>query len=186
MTAAELNPIGIGGGRRGAFGIGLRHRSCDRLARITHEHRHLVDGKVCDPMRSVGVIRKILVGLTPVLLALSLTACGVLGDAARPEFRSLSIIHGRFDQSKIKAPAGKLIKIDITLMGLQDVSVSIPDLGIGATTVPANSFAPYSIKGTKAGNVRRTRFVLGPLKPGEYQIVCDCPGQTDIAYLVVE
>lgn len=71
-------------------------------------------------------------------------------------------------------------------LGPQAVSVSIPALGIEATAVPANRFNPHSVKDSAAGNLRSARLMFGPLTPGAYQIVCDCPGQADIACLIVE
>lgn len=121
-----------------------------------------------------------------VIATLLLGACAIAGDGNRTVFRSIEIVHGRFNQAAINVPAEKSIAFDVTLIGQKDVTVSIPALGVGATTVPANSVNPHSVKDSAAGNLRSARLMLGPLKPGEYQIVCDCPGQADIACLVVE
>ena len=58
------------------------------------------------------------------------------GSAA--EFRTLKITHGQFEQSEITAPAGEPLILDVELFGSQDVTVSIPKLGIEPTAVPAN------------------------------------------------
>ena len=120
-----------------------------------------------------------------VVIASILGACSMLDDKNALEFRSLKIIDGRFDRSVIIAPAGTPLMLDVELIGPQPVTVSIPALGIGATTVPANWVNLNSLHDT-TGDLRKARIILRSLKPGEYQIDCDCYGQIATARFVVE
>jgi hypothetical protein len=118
--------------------------------------------------------------------ALLLAACAALGDETHREFRSLTIVNGHFDPPEIGAPAGTPVTLVVALFGWRDATISIPALGIGAVRIPANRFNPHSTKNTAAGNTETARIVLGPLDPGEYQIICECSGGTEVARLVVD
>jgi len=107
------------------------------------------------------------------------------GDAADFEYRTVTIVDGRFEPPEIDMPAGAALKLDFQLIGPQDTSVSIPSLGIGATLVPAKRVNLDSVKAGAGSNLRKMRLVLGPLRSGEYPVFCDCTGKTAAARLVV-
>ena len=127
-----------------------------------------------------------LVRRLPAAAIISLSALfGSAGDGSTAEFRTLKISHGRFEQSEITAPAGEPLILDIELFGSQDVTVSIPKLGIAPTAVPANRVRIGSVH-ESSRDLASARFALGALDRGEYEILCSCYGRPAIARLIVE
>jgi len=105
-------------------------------------------------------MRQFVNNIYAVLLASILGACSVLGEKDAPEFRSLRIVDSRFDRPVIVATAGLPLILNVELIGPLAVTVSIPALVIGATTVPANWVNLNSVHDT-TGDLRKRRFVLG-------------------------
>lgn len=119
-------------------------------------------------------------------LAAVLIVAAAAGSAAfgeESEIRSVTIEKHAFRPSQIDVPAETPVKLDFELIGPADVTVSIPALGVGATSVPANRRNMNSVKAGTRTNLKKRRIELGPLAPGDYPILCDC---TDAAaHLVV-
>lgn len=127
-----------------------------------------------------------LVRRLPVVAIISLSAVFGLGSiAGAAEFRTLKIAHGRFEPSEIVAPASESLILDVELFGSQDVTVSIPKLGIEPTVVPANRVSIGSVR-ESSRDLAIARIALGVLDRGEYEILCSCYGRPAIARLIIE
>ena len=123
-------------------------------------------------------------GLIAAFISLS-TFFGSVDTSSATEFRTLKITDGRFEQSVITASTGEPLILDIELFGSQDVTVSIPKLGIAPTAVPANRVRIGSVH-ESSRDLASARFALGALDRGEYEILCSCYGRPAIARLIVE
>ncbi|GGF06432.1 hypothetical protein GCM10011611_09940 [Aliidongia dinghuensis] len=123
--------------------------------------------------------------LEAIILGGSLAACA-LSQASDPnEWRSVTVVSGRFNRDSIVMTAHTPVTLEVGLKGLMTASIRSPELGIEPTLLPTNPVDESKTHAPGPGYFKTVKIPIQPLAAGKYQIVCDCGGHEESLPVII-